>query len=225
MRALGTTHTETPGVSVPESPHVPKRRTRSGSAPKSPTPESPTVSERMARSGSTPKSPNVSSTPESPGTRALSAWSGRSYSPVDRSTPAPPYSAAHLVEKQEDFLSCVVEQPARVGSRVLALWTDGLYYPGTVVKVRLTVGRAEVAYDDGDINSLPLTHIKVLNADQDPELAPRKRLRREQHERLEEAKRRSAPAPSPPISLSYTGLNDTQKVSRGGRLPHGRHSC
>jgi hypothetical protein len=47
----------------------------------------------------------------------------------------------------------------KVGSAVIAKWTDGRYYPGKIAKV---VGRAfYVHYDDGDKGWAPLSWIAV----------------------------------------------------------------
>ena len=83
--------------------------------------------------------------------------------------------------QQEHFLSCIVDVAPRVGMRALVLWTDGLYYPGTIVKMRRLAGRCMVSFDDGNISSVTLNTVHVVEAAGDAELGPRKRLRREQH--------------------------------------------
>ena len=47
-----------------------------------------------------------------------------------------------------------------VGSRVLARWSDGTYYPGSIARI---VGRAlYIHYDDGDERWVPLSGIAVV---------------------------------------------------------------
>jgi hypothetical protein len=87
--------------------------------------------------------------------------------------PANAYFIGTAVEKQgngflivfEDGDNAVVdstrirENNIKVGTAVVARWTDGEYYPGTVAKV---VGRAfYIHYDDGDKGWAPWSWIAV----------------------------------------------------------------
>eukprot|EP00124_Ichthyophonus_hoferi_P002501 Ihof_evm1s173 gene=Ihof_evmTU1s173 len=101
----------------------------------------------------------------------------------------------------------------KVGSRVLALWSDGVFYPGTAMKatsptpppypilfslylyglVRKSTGRVEVAYDGGDVQSVLEKNVKlVLDSNV---LGPMKRLRRQQSEHTDNAVKATSAEP------------------------------
>jgi len=53
------------------------------------------------------------------------------------------------------------KESVKVGTRVLGLWTDKKFYPGTVVKQ--VDGKYDIAFDDGDSLSVELGDLRLLN--------------------------------------------------------------